>query len=42
MKFFEVMETEETLYLVMEYAGGEEVFDNLMDNGSMKETEAPG
>lgn len=40
VRLYEVIETERTVYLVMEYASGGEVFDFLVAHGKMKEKEA--
>ncbi|KJE92045.1 Mark1 protein [Capsaspora owczarzaki ATCC 30864] len=40
IKLYEVIDTPTTLYLVMEYASGGELFDFLVAHGKMKEKEA--
>lgn len=39
VKLFEVMETNRTMYLVLEYASGGEIFDYLVTKGRMKESD---
>uniref|UniRef100_A0A6P4ET70 Serine/threonine-protein kinase par-1 n=1 Tax=Drosophila rhopaloa TaxID=1041015 RepID=A0A6P4ET70_DRORH len=40
VRLFQVIESERTLYLVMEYASRGELFDHLVKNGRMREPEA--
>lgn len=40
VKLFEVIETKHTLFLVMEYVSGGELYDYLVAHGRMKEKEA--
>lgn len=40
IRLYQVMETEKMIYLVTEYAPGGEIFDHLVRNGRMSETEA--
>ncbi|XP_076359776.1 MAP/microtubule affinity-regulating kinase 3-like isoform X2 [Tachypleus tridentatus] len=40
VKLYQVIETDKTLYLVMEYASGGELFDYLVAHGRMKERES--
>lgn len=37
VRLYEVIDTEDTLFLVMEYAAGGEIFDFLVEHGRMKE-----
>lgn len=39
-RLYEVMESENSIYLVTEHAGGGEIFDHLVTHGRMKEEEA--
>ncbi|XP_034489166.1 serine/threonine-protein kinase MARK2 [Drosophila innubila] len=40
VRLFQVIESERTLYLIMEYASRGELFDHLVKNGRMREREA--
>ncbi|XP_063991691.1 serine/threonine-protein kinase SIK3-like isoform X2 [Diachasmimorpha longicaudata] len=40
IRLYQVMETEKMIYLVTEYAPGGEIFDHLVRNGRMSESEA--
>lgn len=40
VKLFEVIETKHTLFLVMEYVNGGELYDYLVAHGRMKEKDA--
>ncbi|EDV49533.1 MAP/microtubule affinity-regulating kinase 3 [Drosophila erecta] len=40
VRLFQVIESERTLYLVMEYVSGGELFDHLVKNGRMREYDA--
>ncbi|KAJ8688389.1 hypothetical protein QAD02_024184 [Eretmocerus hayati] len=40
IRLYQVMETDKSIYLVTEYAPGGEIFDHLVRNGRMTETEA--
>ncbi|EDW96910.1 MAP/microtubule affinity-regulating kinase 3 [Drosophila yakuba] len=40
VRLFQVIESERTLYLVMEYVSGGELFDHLVKNGRMQERDA--
>jgi len=40
VRLFQVIESERSLYLVMEYASGGELFDHLVKNGRMREPDA--
>ncbi|XP_043196738.1 serine/threonine-protein kinase SIK3-like isoform X2 [Amphibalanus amphitrite] len=40
IRLYQVMETEKMIYLVMEYASKGEIFDHMVANGPLKESEA--